>query len=173
MAQGSASSSPLPFPAINPSRLRSYLLRLPLFTRIVLLACIGFWLLELQTVWSVTQWGALIPKEIGLQSLYRLNTFPFIHLGFLHMLVNVLCLIPLMERFEKEQGTLVSLLMFLGRMTWPRVPRVAKVEPNADDFALHYSFSDDTGGIVYIFGYGGLQAKYPCNGSKVGLLSSP
>ena len=30
------------------------------------------------------------------------------------MLVDVVCLVPLMERFEKEWGTLVSLAMFLG-----------------------------------------------------------
>lgn len=114
MAQ-SAIPSPLPLPVFNPTRFRAYVLRLPLFTRIVFLACISFWLLELQTVWSVTQWGSLIPKEIGIQSLYRLNTFPFIHMGFLHMLVNVICLVPLMERFEKEQGTLVSILLFMGR----------------------------------------------------------
>ena len=114
MAQPSSSAStPLQFP--NPTRLRSYLFRLPLFTRIVLFTCVAFWLLELQTVWSVTQWGALIPQEVGLQSMYRLNTFPFIHLGFIHMFLNVLCLVPLMERFEKEQGTLVSVLMFVGR----------------------------------------------------------
>lgn len=60
---------PLPF---NPSRARSYLLRLPLFTRLVLLATLVFWLLELQTVWSVIQWGALTPNEINLgTSMFR------------------------------------------------------------------------------------------------------
>jgi hypothetical protein len=64
MASSSASS--LPLPAFNPARLRSYLLRLPLFTRGCILAVLVFWIVELQTVWSVTQWGSLIPKEIGL-----------------------------------------------------------------------------------------------------------
>lgn len=54
---------PLPF---NPGRVRSYLVRLPLFTRLVVLVIIAFWLLEFQTMWSVVQWGALIPDEIGL-----------------------------------------------------------------------------------------------------------
>jgi glycosylphosphatidylinositol transamidase len=58
-----AALPPLPF---NPGRVRSYLVRLPLFTRIVLLAIIAFWLLEFQTIWSVVQWGALIPEEINL-----------------------------------------------------------------------------------------------------------
>jgi hypothetical protein len=54
---------PLPF---NPTRLRSYILRLPLFTRVTLLIIFAFWLLELQTVWSVVNWGALVPNEIGI-----------------------------------------------------------------------------------------------------------
>ena len=40
--------------------------RLPLFTRVMLLAIIIFWVLELQTAWDVPAWGALIPKEINL-----------------------------------------------------------------------------------------------------------
>lgn len=60
-----AALPPLPF---NPSRVRSYILRLPLFTRLVLLAVLLFWLLELQTIWSVVQWGSLTPDEIGFGS---------------------------------------------------------------------------------------------------------
>lgn len=56
---------PLPF---NPSRVRSYLVRLPLFTRLVLSVILAFWLLELQTIWSVVQWGSLTPNDIGLGS---------------------------------------------------------------------------------------------------------
>jgi len=60
-----AALPPLPF---NPSRVRSYILRLPLFTRLVLLAILAFWILELQTIWSVVRWGSLTPDEIGLGS---------------------------------------------------------------------------------------------------------
>lgn len=105
---------PLPAININPQRVRSYLLRLPLFTRGIILAILCFWVLELQTVWSVIQWGSLIPKEIGFGSMYRLNTFPLIHVGFLHMLVDTICLVPLMERFEAEHGTLNTAALFLG-----------------------------------------------------------
>jgi glycosylphosphatidylinositol transamidase len=56
-----AALPPLPF---NPARVRTYLLRLPLFTRLVLLAILVFWLLELQTVWAVVQWGSLIPDDV-------------------------------------------------------------------------------------------------------------
>lgn len=54
---------PLPF---SPARLRSYILRLPLFTRIILLAIVVFWVLDLQPAWSVAQWGQLKPSQVTL-----------------------------------------------------------------------------------------------------------
>lgn len=109
-----AALPPLPF---NPSRVRSYLVRLPLFTRLVLLVIFAFWLLELQTMWSVVQWGALIPDEINLGTMYRLNTYPLIHTGFFHTLLNALALTPLLERFEAEHGTLTSIALFVGPLS--------------------------------------------------------
>lgn len=54
------------FPQLDPRRVRSYLLRLPFFTRIILLAIILFWILELQSAWNVAMWGALVPKEVNI-----------------------------------------------------------------------------------------------------------
>lgn len=62
------SPSALPALPFNPARLRSYLVRLPLFTRAVLLIIVAFWVMELQTVWSVVKWGALIPDEMNIGS---------------------------------------------------------------------------------------------------------
>ncbi|KAH2692596.1 hypothetical protein KXW53_008829 [Aspergillus fumigatus] len=109
-----AALPPLPF---NPTRVRSYMLRLPLFTRLVLLVILAFWLLELQTIWSVVQWGSLTPNEIGIGSMYRLNTYPFIHVGFFHAFVNLLALTPLLERFEAEHGTLTAVALFIGPLS--------------------------------------------------------
>jgi len=53
-------------PSFNPARLRSYLFRLPLFTRIIILFILFFWIVELQSAWNVTQWGALVPAEVSL-----------------------------------------------------------------------------------------------------------
>ena len=53
---------------------------------------------------------------IGL-AVYRLNTYPLIHLGFFHALLNTFALAPLLERFEAEHGTLLTAAMFLGRMS--------------------------------------------------------
>lgn len=55
-------------------------------------------------------------------TVYRTNTFPLIHAGFFHALLNVVALTPLLERFETEHGTLTSLLLFFGRefgKPWP------------------------------------------------------
>jgi membrane associated rhomboid family serine protease len=45
---------------------------------------------------------------------YRLNTFPFVHLNLFHAFFNILALTPLLERFEMQNGTLTSLALFLG-----------------------------------------------------------
>jgi len=110
----STNSLPQAIRYIQPARLRSYVFRLPLFTRLILLAIVIFWLLGLQSAWSVTKWGWLEPSEINFGTLYRLNTFVLIHTGFFHMLMDTLCLVPLMERFEAEFGTLTSIALFMG-----------------------------------------------------------
>lgn len=48
-------------------------------------------------------------------TVYRLNTYPFIHTGFFHTLFNALALTPLLERFEAEHGTLTAVALFIGR----------------------------------------------------------
>lgn len=37
------------------------------------------------------------------------------HVGIIHTLFNLLAITPLLERFEAEHGTLVSLALFSGR----------------------------------------------------------
>ncbi|KAK9794287.1 putative Rhomboid family protein [Seiridium cardinale] len=98
-------------------RARSYVFRLPLFTRAMVLIIVVLWLVGIQSAWDLRQWGALIPDQISITTAYRINTFPLIHLNFLHTLFNVLALAPLLERFESEYGTLTSLAMFFGPLT--------------------------------------------------------
>lgn len=66
-------------PSLDVKRLRSYVFRLPLFTRIVLVLIVVFWILELQKVWNVVQWGALIPKEVnlGTSKSQQVSTLPY------------------------------------------------------------------------------------------------
>ncbi|KAF3763619.1 Gaa1-domain-containing protein [Cryphonectria parasitica EP155] len=106
-------SIPSQFSAV---RARSYVYRLPLLTRLFILAIIATWFVGFVAGarWDVKAWGALVPEEVGITSLYRTNTYPFIHLGFIHMATNVLALTPLLERFESEYGTLTALALFLG-----------------------------------------------------------
>jgi len=52
----------------------------------------------------------------GRNVVYRLNTFPVVHIGFLDAIVNLVAVIPLLDRFETEHGTLVSIALFTGRM---------------------------------------------------------
>ncbi|KAI1004785.1 Rhomboid protein 2 [Podosphaera aphanis] len=107
----------LSLPRFSAIKLRGYLFRLPLFTRLVTLAILLLWIAGLQPVWDIQKWGALIPEEVGLTSMYRTNTFPLIHHGFLHALSNVFALTPLLERFEAENGTLTTLALFLGPLS--------------------------------------------------------
>ena len=55
-------------PQFNPARLRSYVFRIPFFTRIILLLIMFFWILELQSAWDITQWGALVPLQVNLST---------------------------------------------------------------------------------------------------------
>ncbi|KAI0016362.1 Gaa1-like protein [Xylariomycetidae sp. FL0641] len=99
------------------ARARSYVLRLPLFTRAIILVIVAFWLASLPSIWDLQNWGALIPNELNIFTMYRINTFPLIHLNFFHALFNILALTPLLERFETEFGTLTSLALFFGPLT--------------------------------------------------------
>ncbi|KAI3319029.1 rhomboid family protein [Xylariaceae sp. AK1471] len=103
--------------SLNAARARSYIFRLPLFTRVMLVVMVAFGLAGLQSVWDIKQWGSLIPNEIGITTMYRVNTFPLIHRNLLHTIFNILALAPLLERFETEFGTLTSLALFFGPLT--------------------------------------------------------
>ncbi|KFY03423.1 hypothetical protein O988_01476 [Pseudogymnoascus sp. VKM F-3808] len=104
-------------PQFNLARTRSYVFRLPLFTRLIITLIIGFWVVSIQSVWDVRAWGSLIPQETGIATLYRTNTFPLIHAGLFHAFLNTIALVPLLERFETEHGTLTSLLLFFGPLS--------------------------------------------------------
>ncbi|KLU92573.1 rhomboid protein 2 [Magnaporthiopsis poae ATCC 64411] len=95
-------------------RARSFVFRLPLFTRVVAVVIMAAWLAGLQSAWDIRAWAALKPSEISLKTLYRTNTFVFVHKGLFHALMNVVALTPLMERFESEYGTLSSVALFIG-----------------------------------------------------------
>jgi glycosylphosphatidylinositol transamidase len=55
-------------PQFSAARFRSYIFRLPLFTRSIIFVIVLLWVAGMQSVWDVQAWGALIPNEIGLAS---------------------------------------------------------------------------------------------------------
>ncbi|KAF4512162.1 hypothetical protein G6O67_001336 [Ophiocordyceps sinensis] len=98
-------------------RARSYIFRLPLFTRAIILIIIIFWAVSLPSIWDIKGWGALVPDKVSFTTAYRLSTFPLVHLNLIHAALNVVALTPLMERFENEYGTLPTLSLFFGPLT--------------------------------------------------------
>ncbi|KAF9870404.1 hypothetical protein CkaCkLH20_12071 [Colletotrichum karsti] len=106
-------------------RARSYIFRLPLFTRIVVVAIVAAWAASLQSTWDVKDWGALIPDQLSFTASYRMNTYPFVHVNFIHVFLNLVALTPLLERFEAEFGTLTSIALFIGPLS--TIPAVVYV----------------------------------------------
>lgn len=47
-------------------RVRSYMSRLPLFTRAVILVIIMAEIVGFQSVWDIRQWGSLIPDQLSI-----------------------------------------------------------------------------------------------------------
>ncbi|KAI9743299.1 MAG: putative rhomboid protease [Claussenomyces sp. TS43310] len=108
---------PPTLPQLSVSRLRSYLFRLPLCTRLICTIIAFLWFLSVLPIFDVQQWGSLIPEEIGLATLYRTNTFPLVHAGFVHTILNIIALTPLLERFEAKHGTLTTFALFFGPLS--------------------------------------------------------
>lgn len=102
------------FPQFSPQRLRSYILRLPLITRIILIIIVLFCIAGVSH--GFQHWAQLIPTEVIAGGMHRINTYPLLHLGLIHTVSNLVALAPLLERFEAEHGSLVTLILFTGRM---------------------------------------------------------
>jgi len=47
-------------------RARSYIFRLPIFTRGVVLIITLVWIVGVQSVWDEREWGALVPDKTGI-----------------------------------------------------------------------------------------------------------
>ncbi|KAF2399907.1 hypothetical protein EJ06DRAFT_494686 [Trichodelitschia bisporula] len=122
-------------PQFNPARLRSYLFRLPLCTRIFLAIIVAFWFASISG--GFQHWTTLTPEEVFAGGAYRLNTYPFLHRGIIHAVINIIALTPLLERFESEHGTLVTLVLFTGPFS--TIPGVLYVLTNL--FVLHTNTS--------------------------------
>lgn len=56
--------------SFSAGRAKSYVYRLPLFTRLIILILVGTWAagVVLGAKWDIQAWGALVPDEVGLTS---------------------------------------------------------------------------------------------------------
>jgi len=117
-------------------RLESYLWRLPLLTKAVVFAIIFARFLEMCGVPLNGMW-ALDPEKMDLSQsmwflrlrvykngadggvVHRLNTYILIHANLIHMALNLIAVTPLLERFEREIGTLKTTLLVAGRELSP------------------------------------------------------
>lgn len=56
--------------SFSAGRAKSYVYRLPLFTRLIVFILVATWAagLVLGTRWDIQAWGALVPDEVGLTS---------------------------------------------------------------------------------------------------------
>lgn len=123
---------PYSLPSFNPARIRTYILRLPLCTRIILILILLFWVCSISA--SFQQWARLDPKQVfngggkkvyfpgtckalTIHSAHRLTTYAFLHLGILHLLFNALSLTPLLSEFESSHGSINTLILFSGPFT--------------------------------------------------------
>ncbi|KAG7284162.1 hypothetical protein NEMBOFW57_010523 [Staphylotrichum longicolle] len=91
-----------------------YIDRLPLFTRLVIVLAVACEILAVLPWWDVRAAGRLEPDLIGLSTMHRTNTYPFIHMDVIHLIINLLGVTPMLERFEAENGTLTSIALFFG-----------------------------------------------------------
>jgi len=96
---------------INPQRVRSSLIRIPLATKGILAIILLFYVLSF---FGIEKWAQLDPDVVFPSGAHRLNTFPFLHLGLFHMLVNIVAVIPLLDKFEQANGTITTVLLILG-----------------------------------------------------------
>ncbi|OAK94937.1 hypothetical protein IQ06DRAFT_297847 [Phaeosphaeriaceae sp. SRC1lsM3a] len=101
------------FAQFNPTRIRSYIFRLPLCTRVLVAAILGLYIATIPLPW-LREFAQLEPAKMDFTQMHRLNLFPVMHLNFFHMIFNLIAITPLLERFESEFGTLVTLALFTG-----------------------------------------------------------
>ncbi|KAF3942039.1 hypothetical protein ABW19_dt0201249 [Dactylella cylindrospora] len=95
-----------------PDRIQTTLRRLPILTRVTLGLSVVLYILG--RTFGLDETLRLDAAEFGFSQLHRLNTYPFVHSGLIHLLINLIAVTYPLSRFEKEKGTLHTLLMVLG-----------------------------------------------------------
>ncbi|KAK6509403.1 putative rhomboid protease [Arthrobotrys musiformis] len=103
-----------------PDRIASTVRRLPILTRGLLGLTVVLFILG--RVVEVNPVLELDNQAFGITQLHRLNTYPFVHRGWIHLIIDLLAVTYPLSRFEREKGTLHTLLMVVGPFsTFPAV----------------------------------------------------
>ncbi|KAL2115034.1 hypothetical protein VTJ04DRAFT_10697 [Mycothermus thermophilus] len=100
----------------------AYIDQLPIFTRVAAVLMVVCEVISLLPGWDIKAWGRL---EVDNFSMRRTNTYPFIHMDVFHLVVNLIGVIPLLERFERSYGTIPTVGLFIGPLS--TVPAVLYV----------------------------------------------
>ncbi|KAK6349968.1 Glycosyl phosphatidyl inositol protein transamidase complex subunit [Orbilia brochopaga] len=97
---------------------------LPILTRVVLGVCVVVYIVG--RVVDIDELLVLRTSVFGFSQLHRLNTYPFVHFNFLQVLINLVAVTYPLSRFERENGTLHTLLMVVGPFsTFPAIAYTA------------------------------------------------
>ncbi|KAL2268126.1 hypothetical protein VTJ83DRAFT_2972 [Remersonia thermophila] len=92
----------------------AYIDQLPIFTRCAAVAMVLCEVISLLPGWDIKAWGRL---EVDNFSLRRTNTYPFLHMDVFHLIVNLIGVTPLLEKFERSYGTIPTVGLFIGPLS--------------------------------------------------------
>ncbi|KAJ9458550.1 Rhomboid-like protein 15 [Diplonema papillatum] len=100
-------------PASWKSAVQSWWGQLPLVTRGLLGVCVSLWVLEVVGLVTVGRTCFGPYSLLGRWQLWRLITSPFVHVGLLHLLMNMLALVSLLPPLERMHGSTGALTVCL------------------------------------------------------------
>jgi membrane associated rhomboid family serine protease len=87
----------------------AFFVQAPLFTRLFLITVSATYLVDLLLRLIGLSLGTLfglLPAHVLPWHIYQLATYVIVHVGFIHCLLNVLAIAPLLRMFETEKGTM-------------------------------------------------------------------
>jgi membrane associated rhomboid family serine protease len=89
-----------------------------------------------------------------------LNTYPFLHIGLFHTIVNILALVTLLDKFEQTNGTITTVAMLLGRKLhlYPLTSR--------DTWTNQYIAFSTFVGVLYVLLSYVFHIQYPIQGAR-------
>jgi len=106
---------PAPTFGVDLNRLVSSFYKIPLASKVILAVLVLLSILGLNS--SFKKWLLLDPTLGFSGGAHRLTTYAFMHTSLLHLILDIVAIVPLLEKFESENGTLTTAVMFTGPFT--------------------------------------------------------